>query len=163
MISKKRLERAGKINSFLHNHKNDLEKITNETKNIIKNAKAIEQLTELMSKKEISAKNVMLFFCQSAIEAQNKSNCLTEVMFEEALKKAKIQDKFLAEEGKLIGPFHGIPFSIKDTFNIEGLGSDTFILRKLSCIFLFHRFYYWIRKKLREASSRNCCACEAYL
>jgi amidase len=38
---------------------------------------------------------------------------LTEVFFDEALKRAKYCDDYLAKEGKTLGPFHGLPISLK--------------------------------------------------
>ncbi len=40
-------------------------------------------------------------------------NCLTEVFFEDAIARAKYLDEYLAREGKPLGPFHGLPISIK--------------------------------------------------
>lgn len=80
-------------------------------------------MTSMFLKREISAKTVILLFCNAAVAAQNKTNCLTEILFEEALKRAEFMDEFVASQGKLFGPFHGVPFSIKDTFDIEGFGN----------------------------------------
>lgn len=42
-----------------------------------------------------------------------QTSCLTETMFEEAQERASFLDKYLKTEGKLIGPLHGLPVSIK--------------------------------------------------
>lgn len=52
-----------------------------------------------------------------------QTNCLTEVCFDDALKQASKLDGFQKEHGRLIGPLHGIPVTVKDQFNIKGLDS----------------------------------------
>lgn len=41
---------------------------------------------------------------------------MTEVFFDDALKRAKFLDDYQREHKKLIGPFHGLPISLKDSF-----------------------------------------------
>ncbi|CAG9986500.1 unnamed protein product [Clonostachys byssicola] len=48
---------------------------------------------------------------------------LTEVLFEEALNEAKRLDKYFSEHGKLVGPFHGVPITLKDQFDVKGYDS----------------------------------------
>jgi amidase len=57
------------------------------------------------------------------LTCQNQTNCLTEICFDEALDQARELDAYQAEHGKLKGPLHGIPVSLKDQFNIQGLDS----------------------------------------
>lgn len=45
-------------------------------------------------------------------------------MFPEALARAKALDRHLQETGRLIGPLHGVPISLKDNFNIAGKASS---------------------------------------
>lgn len=45
-------------------------------------------------------------------------------MFEHALSRAKYLDYHLARTGEPVGPLHGIPISIKDTFRITGVDSS---------------------------------------
>ncbi|KAF9760611.1 hypothetical protein IL306_004230 [Fusarium sp. DS 682] len=45
---------------------------------------------------------------------------LTEILFEDALEQARDLDQYYAKEGETIGPFHGIPISLKDQFNVKG-------------------------------------------
>lgn len=53
-------------------------------------------------------------FCKAAAIAQELTNCLTEVLFEEALQRAKQLDDHLEKTGQTVGPFHGLPISLKD-------------------------------------------------
>lgn len=46
---------------------------------------------------------------------------MTEVLFEEAIKRARILDRFYEVSGKVIGPLHGIPITLKDQFNVKGV------------------------------------------
>lgn len=50
-------------------------------------------------------------------------NCLTEICFDEALEAARKLDKSFNATGKLQGPLHGLPISIKDHVNVAGLRS----------------------------------------
>jgi amidase len=52
-------------------------------------------------------------------------NCLTILFVDEALERAKELDKILEDTGKTIGPYHGLPFSIKDQFALRGKESTT--------------------------------------
>jgi amidase len=63
-----------------------------------------------------------LAFCKRAAIAQQLVNCLTEICFDEALKLALWQDEQFAQNGgKVVGPLHGLPVSIKDHVNVTGL------------------------------------------
>lgn len=48
---------------------------------------------------------------------------MTEICFDEALDQARELDAFQEEHGRLKGPLHGVPVSLKDQFNLEGLDS----------------------------------------
>jgi amidase len=59
-------------------------------------------------------------FCKRAAVAQQLIGCCTEMFFEKAIQRAKELDEFLSRTGKPIGPLHGLPISLKDSFDIEG-------------------------------------------
>ena len=48
-------------------------------------------------------------------------NCLTEIFVERALARAAELDDALKKTGKVIGPLHGLPISLKDQLCIKGL------------------------------------------
>lgn len=48
---------------------------------------------------------------------------LTEVLFEDAVCRAKELDKHLVATGKPIGPLHGLPVTLKDQFDVKGYDS----------------------------------------
>ncbi|KAI1340306.1 amidase [Xylariaceae sp. FL0016] len=45
---------------------------------------------------------------------------LTEVLFADAITRARELDAYQAEHGKLLGPLHGVPVTLKDQFNVKG-------------------------------------------
>lgn len=48
-----------------------------------------------------------------------KTNCLTETFFEQAEKRARYLDDLRVKGGPL-GPLHGLPVSLKDSYQVEG-------------------------------------------
>lgn len=72
----------------------------------------------------LSAKEVALAFCKRAAIAQQLTNCLTEPLFTLALQHADSLDQYLAKNGKPLGPLHGLPVSLKDSFNMAGVDSS---------------------------------------
>ena len=53
-----------------------------------------------------------------------KTNCLTVIMFDDAIKRAKELDAEYQKTGKVTGPLHGLPISLKDNFNVTGYPSS---------------------------------------
>lgn len=47
-----------------------------------------------------------------------QTNCVTEVLFKEALDRANHLDHYLNTHGSVVGPLHGLPISLKDNFMI---------------------------------------------
>jgi amidase len=90
-------------------------------------------LISLMTSRKLTSLDVVTAFCKRAAIAQQCCNCLTEIMFGEALARARECDDYLAREGKPIGPLHGLPISLKDSFNVKGvqatIGYVSFIVR----------------------------------
>lgn len=48
-----------------------------------------------------------------------QTSCLTEILFEEAQERARYLDALRAK-GEVIGPLHGLPISLKDSFQVRG-------------------------------------------
>src|SRR5579871_4412374 len=84
---------------------------------ITTNHDATSLLAAIRSKRYTS-KEVTTAFCKRAAIAQQLTNCLTEIFFLEAIEHAKWLDAELERTGKPIGPLHGVPISLKDTFKI---------------------------------------------
>ncbi|KAL4808606.1 amidase signature domain-containing protein [Aspergillus unguis] len=70
-----------------------------------------------------TSEEVTKAFCKTAAVAQQLTNCLSEIFFDRAIAQAKELDAYLKETGKTKGPFHGLPISIKDNFNLIGYDS----------------------------------------
>ena len=49
-------------------------------------------------------------------------NCITELLPDQALERARYLDTYLEQHGKPLGPLHGIPISVKEHIGMKGLG-----------------------------------------
>ncbi|KXT01880.1 hypothetical protein AC578_2155 [Pseudocercospora eumusae] len=89
----------------------------------ITNSLATEIVAKI-AKGEWSSEAVTLAFCKRAALAHQLTNCLTVIMFEDGLKRAKELDAEFKKTGKVTGPLHGLPVSLKDNFNVPGYPSS---------------------------------------
>ncbi|KAL2834806.1 fatty-acid amide hydrolase [Aspergillus pseudoustus] len=76
-------------------------------------------LLEKLATGQFTAVEVTTAFCKRASVAGQLTNCLTETPFDTALTRAQELD-LLRESGKLKGPLHGLPISVKDCLQIAG-------------------------------------------
>ncbi|KAF7158153.1 hypothetical protein CNMCM5623_002819 [Aspergillus felis] len=90
---------------------------------ITENYDATDLLQKLASK-ELSALEVTTAFCKRAAIAQQLTFCLTETFFDQALTRARQLDDHLTSTGKTVGPLHGLPISLKESFNVAGVPSS---------------------------------------
>lgn len=79
----------------------------------------VTKLLASLASGHLSAVEVVTAFSKRASIAGQLTNCLTETYFDEALARAKALD-VLRSRGKLAGPMHGLPVSLKDSFQIVG-------------------------------------------
>jgi len=70
---------------------------------------------------EWSSVQVTKAFSKRAIVAHQVTNCLTEIFIDRALERATWLDDQLKSTGKVVGPLHGLPVSLKDQITIKGL------------------------------------------
>ncbi|RAH56459.1 amidase signature enzyme [Aspergillus piperis CBS 112811] len=77
-------------------------------------------LLSMLASREISSVQLTTAFCKRAAIAQQLTKCLTEIFFDRALARAQELDDILEKTGKVTGPLHGLPVSIKDRFDVEG-------------------------------------------
>lgn len=56
---------------------------------------------------------VVTAFCKRAAVAQQVCNCLTEIMFVDAIAAAERLDEAYNRTGKTVGPLHGLPMTFK--------------------------------------------------
>ena len=73
-------------------------------------------ILEKIKTKTWTALEVAKAFCKASAYAQELTNCVTEVLYPEAIQRAKFLDGHLAKTGKPFGPLHGLPISLKDCF-----------------------------------------------
>ncbi|KAF2128097.1 amidase [Dothidotthia symphoricarpi CBS 119687] len=81
------------------------------------------RILEQVASKTWSSEEVTRAFCKRAAAAQQLTNCLSDTFFDEAIETAKSLDDHLQRTGKVIGPLHGLPVSLKDNFNVAGKDS----------------------------------------
>ncbi|KAL3478068.1 amidase signature domain-containing protein [Aspergillus californicus] len=70
---------------------------------------------------EWTAVEVAEAFCHRAALAHQLVNCLHEIFFDAAIEDAKRLDAYFDEQGKPVGPLHGVPVSLKDQFHVSGV------------------------------------------
>jgi amidase len=78
-----------------------------------------------LASSEYSAVQVLTAFCKVAVASQDLTNCLTEIFFHEGFERARQLDGHLARTGKVVGPLHGLPVSIKDHILVKGHDAAT--------------------------------------
>ncbi|KAI0361655.1 general amidase [Trametes cingulata] len=88
---------------------------------LITNTRDVDVLLEKLATAEWSAVEVTTAFYKRAIVAQQLVNCLTEIFVDRALARAAELDEHLKRTGKVVGPLHGLPISLKDQICIKGL------------------------------------------
>lgn len=77
-------------------------------------------LVEKLQTGTLLAETVVSAFCKRSAVAQQAFNCATELLYNEALAAARACDEHLRATGKPLGPLHGLPVSVKDTFDVRG-------------------------------------------
>ncbi|KAE8364095.1 amidase signature domain-containing protein [Aspergillus caelatus] len=81
------------------------------------------QLLQKLAWGEVTSLAVTTAFCKRAAIAQQLTSCLTEHFFNRALERAQYLDDYLKREKRIMGPLHGLPISLKDSFCIKGIQS----------------------------------------
>jgi amidase len=83
----------------------------------------VKELLASLASSKLSAVDVCNAFSRRAAIATQLTNCCTELMFEYGLERAKFLDEYLKKNGKIFGPLHGLPISLKDCFKVPGYDS----------------------------------------
>ncbi|KZO96419.1 amidase [Calocera viscosa TUFC12733] len=100
-----------------------LSKLTDKEK-VIVHHDATELIAAIVSK-QYTAVEVLWAFIKVAIVAQDTTNCLTEIFFDDGLTRAEECDRYLEETGNVLGPLHGLPVSVKDHILLKGQDTST--------------------------------------
>ncbi len=83
---------------------------------------SVTALAKMVRDKEISAVELVTLYYRRIDEVNPKLNALVLDCRERALKEAAAADAMLAR-GELMGPLHGVPMTVKDSHDAEGLVS----------------------------------------
>ncbi|KAJ6128077.1 hypothetical protein N7471_009294 [Penicillium samsonianum] len=81
----------------------------------------IRDLVELVKSRRVTSELLTTAFCKRAAISQQVTKCLTEIFFDKALERARELDDHLLRTGEVVGPLHGVPVSVKDRFDVEGV------------------------------------------
>ena len=84
-----------------------------------------EVLIEKLASGELKSIDVTAAYLRRAGLAQALANCITELLPEKAMERAKYLDDYLTHHHKPIGPLHGLPVSVKEHIGMKGLGLST--------------------------------------
>lgn len=77
-------------------------------------------LRDAIAARQLTSVEVLKAFAKRAIHAQQLVNCLSDFFYEEALARAEELDTHLVSTGSVVGPLHGVPISLKDSFQVKG-------------------------------------------
>jgi amidase len=78
------------------------------------------EVARLILNKKLSSVELTRLMLSRIAEIDQKINAINVLMEEEALANAKMADEMLAR-GEVLGPLHGVPITIKDSFRIKGV------------------------------------------
>lgn len=84
-----------------------------------------EDLIASLGSGKLSAVEVTSAFLLRAAVSQGLTNCITELLPERALQRAKELDSYFLEHKRPVGPLHGLPISIKEHIGLQGLRCTT--------------------------------------
>ncbi|KAJ0419714.1 amidase [Aspergillus carlsbadensis] len=77
-------------------------------------------LVSKLGRRELSAVRVTEAFCARAAIAHQLVNCLTVFFPDPALERARELDEHTQRTGVPVGPLHGLPIALKDTYDVPG-------------------------------------------
>lgn len=80
-----------------------------------------EELVASLAAGQYTSTTVITAFLRRAGIAQALTNCITELLPERAIVRAKLLDEYYKEHGKPIGPLHGLPISVKEHIGMKDL------------------------------------------
>ena len=126
VVEAKRKARADEVAAFLAKHPMSL---SSDKIALVKSCKNSSDLLSLYAAGQLKVEEALLYYCHAALEADAHSNCLTEIMFEEALEQARQLDRHHGATGELIGPLHGLPVSLKDCVSYQGKDSTIGVIK----------------------------------
>jgi Asp-tRNA(Asn)/Glu-tRNA(Gln) amidotransferase A subunit family amidase len=81
------------------------------------------EIAQRIKERELSAQQVVEAHIQRIEAVDKKINAVIITRFDEARAEAKEADEAI-REGKPLGPLHGVPITIKEQFDVEGLETN---------------------------------------
>ncbi|KAL8637989.1 MAG: hypothetical protein Q9228_004813 [Teloschistes exilis] len=81
-----------------------------------------EDLLPVLASGKLTSISVTNAFLRRAGLAQKLTNCITELLPEDALSRAKYLDSYYAKHKRPTGPLHGLPISVKEHIGMKGKG-----------------------------------------
>ncbi|KAM7192735.1 Amidase signature domain containing protein [Rhypophila sp. PSN 637] len=79
------------------------------------------ELLQQMASGELTAVQVVTSFCKRAAIVHQLTQSLLEIGFNIAIRRARELDEYFETTNRLVGPLHGLPFTLKDQFHVKGL------------------------------------------
>ncbi|KAF6787897.1 amidase [Colletotrichum sojae] len=119
VVAKKRLAQAEAIAVFIASESGE----TTDDSGAVTSEPDAAALVFKISRGEVTSGAVVKAYIKKAIATHKETNCFTEVVFEDALQRAKELDAHFLKNGKVVGPLHGVPVTLKDQFNVKGVDS----------------------------------------
>ncbi|KAJ6161303.1 hypothetical protein N7470_004699 [Penicillium chermesinum] len=83
------------------------------------------QLVAEMGQGKLSAEEVVIAFLKRSVLGHQLLNFATEFLADEAISRAKELDDYYKKTGKLVGPLHGVPISVKEHVAIKNKTCNT--------------------------------------
>jgi amidase len=77
---------------------------------------SVNELLVKLRTRELSSEELTRAFLRRAAAAHLATNCLTELMWDDAIQRARYLDTL----PKLVGPLHGLPISVKEHIGTKG-------------------------------------------
>ncbi|KAI5461033.1 putative fatty-acid amide hydrolase [Mariannaea sp. PMI_226] len=101
--------------------------ILNETEAEITSDYDATAIIDKLKARAWSVEQVIIAFCKRAAIAQQLTNCLTEIFFDDAIERAKKLDLEYSERARKdnFPPLFGLPISLKDSFQVSGYDTST--------------------------------------
>ncbi|PYH97438.1 amidase [Aspergillus ellipticus CBS 707.79] len=81
-------------------------------------------LVQEMGAGKLKAEEVVVAFLKRSVIGQQLVNFATEFLTDRAIARAKELDEYFERTGKLVGPLHGVPISVKEHIGIKGLACN---------------------------------------
>ncbi|CAG8272621.1 unnamed protein product [Penicillium salamii] len=78
-----------------------------------------------MGKGALTAEDVVTAFLKRAVIGHQLLNFATEFLAEEAISRAKELDEYYRRTGRLVGPLHGVPISVKEHLSMKNRTCNT--------------------------------------